>query len=99
MKIGPSSTLLTVIRLERARKEEFEMSKGLRIRVNVRGSKETVSTILENIEKIVPFTASDEEVYNEGFNEVDPNGMYIRVYYTDGSCGTFRASFVDFEAV
>lgn len=77
------------------------MSKGLSIKANVHDSEGTVitSAILKNIRKIVPFVATDEKMYAEGFDEVDPNKMYIRLYYTDGSCGTFRASFVDFEAV
>lgn len=38
---------------------------------------------------------SDEEIYKQGHDMVDPYQEYLIVSYSDGKTGTFRNSFVD----
>lgn len=40
-------------------------------------------------------TISDQEIYEQGFDEVDPYQEYLIISYSDGRKGTFRNSFVD----
>ena len=72
------------------------------IKVKVRygeSDPDPVESTLRGVSRICPVWMPDEEVYREGFDEVDPNQSYIEVYYEDGSVGTFRASFTEFESV
>lgn len=38
---------------------------------------------------------SDEEIYAEGFDEVDPYGEYLICTFADGEVSTFRNSYAD----
>lgn len=40
-------------------------------------------------------TISNQEIYEQGFDEVDPYQEYLIISYSDGRKGTFRNSFVD----
>lgn len=52
------------------------------------------SAIIDNVSTITPMHMEDRQVYDEGFDEVDPNGMYLIFTHKDGSVGTYRASYV-----
>lgn len=47
------------------------------------------------VESFEVVTKSDEEIYNEGFDEVDPNGEYLILTLDGGETATFRNSFTD----
>lgn len=49
----------------------------------------------ENVKTARVVKISDEEIYEMGFDDVDPNGEYFIVEFMNGEESTFRNSFVD----
>lgn len=59
-----------------------------------RGS-EKVAEVEYNIKSYEVREISDEEIYNMGFDDVDPVGEYLILIDVDGNTSTFRNSFCD----
>ena len=59
------------------------------------GTEKVAETIYNNVEKLEVKRMTDEEIFAQGFDEVDEFEEYAIITFTDGTTTTFRNSHVD----
>ena len=58
-------------------------------------SEKVAEVTYHNVKSARVVHLSDEEIYVQGFDEVDPYGEYFILEHEDGETSTFRNTFVD----
>ena len=58
-------------------------------------SKKVVESTYNNVVRLEIKEIADEEIFANGFDEVDENSEYAIMTYADGTTSTFRNSHVD----
>lgn len=58
-------------------------------------SKKVAEVVYKNVKTTRVVKLSDEEIYEMGFDDVDPNGEYFIIELDGCEVSTFRNSFVD----
>lgn len=58
-------------------------------------SKKLNETVYKDVKNGQVIIMADKEIYEMGFDEVDPYGEYFKITLNNGETATFRNSFVD----